>query len=121
MTLYSLEIQSPGILPFGMTIDDFKSGISKIRNRVITRSFKEIGLMKGWGSGYRRIVDFYEENGYPVPEWQEIGPALRVTLYPHPEAKEITPPGYLLSSKNVGFLQKWCRQKNNPRATWYKE
>ena len=87
-----LEIQSPGILPFGMTMEDFKSGISMIRNRVIARSFKEIGLMEEWGSGYKRIVDFCKKNGYPVPEWQEIGPTLRVTLYPHPEAKEISPP-----------------------------
>lgn len=30
-------------------------------------------------------------NGYPAPEWQEIGPTIRVIVYPHPEAKELTP------------------------------
>lgn len=87
-----LEIQSPGILPFGMTMKDFKSGVSKIRNRVVARTFKEIGLMEEWGSGYKRIVNFCKENDYPVPKWQEVGPALRVTLYPHPEVKENRPP-----------------------------
>ncbi|RLC13892.1 MAG: hypothetical protein DRH93_21375 [Deltaproteobacteria bacterium] len=44
-----LEIQSPGILPFGMTLDDFKSGVSRIRNRVLARTFKELGIMEEWG------------------------------------------------------------------------
>jgi len=86
-----LEIQSPGLLPFGMTLEDFKTGFSRIRNRVIVRTFKELGLMEEWGSGYKRVCDFCTENGYPVPEWQEVGPTLRVTIYPHPEAEELTP------------------------------
>ena len=79
-----MEIQSPGILPLGMTIEDFKAGLSRIRNRVIARTFRELGMMEEWGSGYKRVVDFCRQNGYPQPEWQEIGPALRVTIYPHP-------------------------------------
>jgi predicted HTH transcriptional regulator len=27
-----MEIQNPGMLPFGMTIEGFKAGVSKIRN-----------------------------------------------------------------------------------------
>ncbi|RLB82320.1 MAG: hypothetical protein DRH17_06340 [Deltaproteobacteria bacterium] len=30
-----MEIQNPGMLPFGMTMEEFKAGVSKIRNRVI--------------------------------------------------------------------------------------
>lgn len=86
-----MEIQSPGILPLGMTIEDFKAGISKIRNRVIARTFRELGLMEEWGSGYKRVVDFCQQNGYPVPEWQEVGPTLRVTIYPHPDVQELPP------------------------------
>jgi len=52
-----MEIQSPGALPLGMTIDDFKAGLSRIRNRVIARVFRELGLMEEWGSGYRRVAD----------------------------------------------------------------
>jgi predicted HTH transcriptional regulator len=29
-----------------MTIDDFKAGLSRIRNRVIARVFRELGLME---------------------------------------------------------------------------
>ena len=86
-----MEIQSPGILPLGMTLEDFKDGISRIRNRVIARTFRELGLMEEWGSGYKRVVDFCNEKGYAVPEWQEVGPTLRVTIYPHPDAQELSP------------------------------
>jgi len=51
-----LEIQSPGMFPFGMTLDDFMAGVSRIRNRVICRVLHEAGLMEQWGSGYQRIV-----------------------------------------------------------------
>jgi len=87
-----LEIQNPGLLPFGMTLNHFKAGISRIRNRVIARIFKELGLMEEWGSGYKRVTDFCKESGYPVPDWQEIGPALRVIIYPHPDVDELFPP-----------------------------
>jgi predicted HTH transcriptional regulator len=83
-----MEIQSPGTLPLGMTIDDFKAGLSRIRNRVIARVFRELGLMEEWGSGYRRVSDSCNRAGYPVPEWQEVGPSMRVTIFPHPEVRE---------------------------------
>jgi len=44
--------------------------------------------MEEWGSGYRRVTDSCTRAGYPVPEWQEVGPSLRVTIFPHPEARE---------------------------------
>ena len=58
IAIYSdrMEIQNPGMLPFGMTMEDFKDGVSKVRNRVIARVFRELGLMEEWGSGYRRVM-----------------------------------------------------------------
>ncbi len=38
-----MEIQNPGILPFGMTMEDFIDGVSKVRNRVIVCVFREPG------------------------------------------------------------------------------
>jgi predicted HTH transcriptional regulator len=138
-----LEIQSPGMLPYGMTLEHFKessrntfpfcrrflshlrrhfcasgthvgwamlafrfskwlapdskiprktgsyfssfpkSGISHIRNRVIARVFRELGLIEEWGSGYRRIVSYCNEQGYPLPQWEEFGVAVRVTFRRH--------------------------------------
>jgi ATP-dependent DNA helicase RecG len=49
-----IDIENPGILLPGMTIEDMKRGISKIRNPVIARVFRELELIEQWGSGVRR-------------------------------------------------------------------
>ena len=46
-----IEIENPGILLPGMTVDDMKQGISKIRNPVIARFFREANLIEQWGTG----------------------------------------------------------------------
>jgi ATP-dependent DNA helicase RecG len=79
-----LEVENPGMLPFGMTLDDFKAGVSRIRNRVIVRAMRELELLEKWGTGYRRVLQACEEGGYPEPVWQELGTALRVVFRPHP-------------------------------------
>ena len=70
IAIYSdrMKIQNPGMLPFGMTMEDFRSGVSKVRNRVIARVFRELGLMEEWGSGYRRVLEACQKGGYPDPE-----------------------------------------------------
>jgi ATP-dependent DNA helicase RecG len=78
-----LEIQNPGMFPFGFTIDDFKAGISRIRNRVIARIFYELRLMEQWGSGYKRIIENCKTNNYPKPKFEELGTTIRVTFFPH--------------------------------------
>ena len=65
-----------------------KAGVSKIRNRVIARIFRELGLMEEWGSGYKRVVNACRAGGYPEPEWTELGAAVRVVFYPHRETIE---------------------------------
>jgi predicted HTH transcriptional regulator len=79
-----LEVQNPGMLPFGMTLEDLKAGVSRVRNRVIARVMRELGLVEEWGSGYRRIAEACRTGEYPVPEWQELGAVVRVVLWPHP-------------------------------------
>jgi len=94
-----LEIQNPGFLPFGMSLDSFKAGTSMVRNRTIAKVLRQLSLMEEWGSGYNRVITACNEYGYPIPQWQEIGPALRVTFPPHPltrtphaqQAKESVP------------------------------
>lgn len=80
-----LEIQNPGMLPFGFTLDDFKAGVSRIRNRVIARVFHEMKWMEEWGSGYKRIIEACRAEGYPEPKWEELGTYIRVTFYPSPQ------------------------------------
>jgi predicted HTH transcriptional regulator len=76
-----IEIENPGILLPGMTIEDVKQGVSRIRNRVIARVFRELDLIEQWGSGFRRILKDAEELGLPQPEIIEIGMRVRFAVY----------------------------------------
>ena len=78
-----LEIQNPGIMPPGMSIEQFKAGVSRIRNPVIARVFSELGLIEEWGSGYKRIQAACQKDHYPEPKWEEMGTILRVTFFPY--------------------------------------
>ncbi len=76
-----LEIENPGLLPFGLTIEEIAGGVSKLRNRVIGRVFNELKLVERWGSGIQRIISACEENGLEKPKFEEIGTHFRVTIY----------------------------------------
>ena len=41
-----LEIENPGLLPFGLTVEDLWQGISRLRNRLVGRVFHELGLIE---------------------------------------------------------------------------
>ena len=75
-----LEIENPGLLPFGLTLDELPRGVSKLRNRVIGRVFHELGLAEQWGSGAQRMIAECREAGLAPPVWEEIGARLRVTI-----------------------------------------
>jgi ATP-dependent DNA helicase RecG len=75
-----LEIENPGLLPFGLTIDDIQKGISKLRNRVLGRVFQELGLVEQWGSGIQRMTAACQDSGLAAPRLEEIGTHFRVTL-----------------------------------------
>ncbi len=75
-----LEVENPGLLPFGLTLEDLPRGVSKVRNRVLGRVFRELGLVEQWGSGAQRMIAACREAGLPAPVWEEIGFRLRVTL-----------------------------------------
>jgi len=47
-----LEVENPGLLPFGLTVADLPLGVSKLRNRVIGRVLHELG--SGGAVGQRR-------------------------------------------------------------------
>lgn len=76
-----LEVENPGLLPFGLTVDDLRHGISKLRNRVIGRIFHELGLIEQWGSGIQRMTAACREVGLAAPTFEEIGTRFRVTLH----------------------------------------
>ncbi len=76
-----LEVENPGLLPFGLTVDDLLLGVSKLRNRVIGRVFHELGLIEQWGSGFQRMVAVCRDAGLAPPVLEEIGTRFRVTIH----------------------------------------
>lgn len=76
-----IEITNPGILLAGLTVADLTSGVSKLRNRVIGRVFREAGLIEQWGSGIQRMMAACATAGLPAPRFEEVGTSFRVTLF----------------------------------------
>jgi predicted HTH transcriptional regulator len=75
-----LEVENPGLLPFGLTVDDLPRGVSKLRNRVIGRVFHALGLMEQWGSGIQRMTAACREAGLAPPVFEELATRFRVTI-----------------------------------------
>ena len=59
-----LEITSAGSLPFGITKEEFFSGISNPRNREIMRVFKDLEMVEQLGSGVPRILRAYSKESF---------------------------------------------------------
>ena len=85
-----LEVESPGLLPFGLIINDLTHGISRLRNRVIGRVLHELKLIEQWGSGIPRMTTACREAGLAAPELTEIGQRFRATLHTTRVAKPTT-------------------------------
>lgn len=86
-----IEFSNPGFLPFGMTLEAALAGVSRLRNRVIGRVFRELGLIELWGSGIGRMISACREHGIRPPKFEEIGASFRVTLYSEPIAEQTAP------------------------------
>jgi ATP-dependent DNA helicase RecG len=76
-----LEIESPGLLLLGLTVEDLRSGLSRLRNRGIGRTFHELGLIESWGSGVPRMISTCRDAGLAEPVFEEVGLRFRVTFY----------------------------------------
>ena len=75
-----IEVENPGILLPGLTLDDIRQGLSKIRNHVIARVFRELNLIEQWGSGIPRMFREAEDLGLPELQIAEIGMRMRVIV-----------------------------------------
>lgn len=76
-----LEVDSPGMLPAGLTVEDLRRGVSKLRNRVIGRVLHDLGLIEQWGSGIQRMTRACVEAGLSEPLLEELGTCFRVTIF----------------------------------------
>lgn len=75
-----LEVENPGLLPFGLTIEDLPHGVSKLLNRVIGRTFHALGLIEQWGSGIQRMTAVCRAAGLAAPVFEELATRFRVTI-----------------------------------------
>ena len=76
-----IEITNPGSLVFGLTLKLALSGTSRLRNHVIGRVFKELGIIERWGSGLMRIIGSCQNAGLPMPHFEDLHTQFRVTIY----------------------------------------
>ena len=59
-----VEFKSAGSLPFGITKEEFFSGMSNPRNREIMRVFKDLEMVEQLGSGVPRILRAYSKESF---------------------------------------------------------
>lgn len=76
-----VEISSPGSLFGTLTLEEALAGRSSIRNKVIAGVCEKLGVVEGWGTGLKRIMELCKELNIRPPEFIEIGDLLRVNFY----------------------------------------
>jgi len=86
-----IEFTNPGMLPFGLRPEDLFHNVSRIRNKVIARIFKELNLVEQWGTGIEKITKWATSNHKTFPKFEELGLSFRATIYniSYDNAKEI--------------------------------
>lgn len=87
----SIEITSPGALPKGVSVEDYKSGgISILRNRIIGSVFYRLHLIEKFGTGIRRIKEAYE-GSVVKPIFNVTDSNIKITLPVMRKKAELSP------------------------------
>ena len=77
-----LEIQSPGSLPNGMSIEKIKSGARLVRNQEFVRVFRDYNYLEDQGMGIRRkIIPLCIEHNKREPDFEATEDHFKVILY----------------------------------------
>ena len=78
-----IEFFNPGRLPDNITVEDLLTNnyISTPRNKLIADFCKSLGLIEKYGSGIRRIVDYFKVENLSVPEFRNISDGFMVTIF----------------------------------------
>jgi len=84
LVVYSdrMEIESPGALPNGMTIEKIKAGQRVPRNTTMVRILRDYGLMDDRGMGIRRkVIPLLREQNDSEPAFEATEDSFKVTLW----------------------------------------
>jgi ATP-dependent DNA helicase RecG len=68
-------------MPGSLSLNDIGTGRSEIRNKVIARVFKEIGLIEQWGTGINKIIRLCAGKNLKPPEFKEHGSFFQVSFH----------------------------------------
>ena len=81
-----IEFYNPGRLPDSISVEDLLSNNYKStpRNKLIADFCKSVGLIEKYGSGIRRIVEYFAEAQLPHPEFRNISDGFMVTIFVSP-------------------------------------
>lgn len=84
-----LEVWNPGVLPYGMTIDElYHEHASRPRNPRLAQALHRAHLIEHWGTGTVRIVQACEERGLPRPEFITEHGMFKVRFHSRVEAEQ---------------------------------
>lgn len=77
-----IEFVNPGVLPKGMSTKTLPSlGLGVPRNPLVYQLLIDAKKVEGIGTGIPRMIDAMRKHGLPDPEFQQIGPFFKTTLY----------------------------------------
>ena len=78
-----IEFYNPGRLPATISVQDLIDNTyrSTPRNKLLADFFKDLGLIEKYGSGIRRILNYFKEDDLPVPEFRNISDGFMVTIF----------------------------------------
>lgn len=99
-----IEVVSPGVLPSGITEDEYLSGkLSVLRNRNLANVFYRLGFVEIFGTGITRIKQIYSEASVK-PSFEVSENAIQIVLPIYEENANLTEDEkvvYKLLSKNM--------------------
>lgn len=75
-----IEFHNPGKLPDGITVQNllYNNYKSTPRNKAIAKFFKNLGLIKKYGSSIGRIINYFAEESLLLSEFRTIGEGFQV-------------------------------------------
>ncbi|MGE3318310.1 MAG: RNA-binding domain-containing protein [Candidatus Berkiella sp.] len=79
-----IEIFNPGCFPGLVDINNLGDGITYLRNPVLVRLARQIGLIEMLGTGIRLIFDACHKAGIKAPEFHDEGDFVKVIFYFQP-------------------------------------